>query len=129
VIVVKMVHVKDLNEVYQCGICGNVAEIVYAGDGELVCCGVPMDLLTGKTEDEGNEKHKPVVVKQEKGIVVKVGEVPHPMEDKHYIAWIEVVKGDRVVRKQLKPGDAPEMKFCCEGKVGAYCNVHGLWKA
>ena len=124
-----MVHVKALNEVYKCNVCSNVAEISYAGDGELVCCGQPMELLAEKTEEEGNEKHKPVIVKQEKGIVVKVGEVPHPMEEKHYIAWVEVIVDGKVIRKHLKPGDAPETNFCCTGIVRAYCNVHGLWKA
>lgn len=124
-----MVHVKELDQVYHCSICGNVVEATYVGGGELVCCGKPMDLLVAKSEDEGLEKHKPVIVKQERGMVVKVGDVPHPMEEKHYIAWIEVVMKDKTVRKYLKPGDVPEMKFCCEGEVRAYCNVHGLWKA
>ena len=65
-------------------------------------------------------------------ILVKVGSVPHPMEEEHFIEWVEVVSGEKCIRKTLKPGDAPEVKFCDLGEsteVRAYCNVHGLWKA
>ena len=124
-----MTHVKELHEVYKCKICGNVAEIIFAGDGELVCCGKPMELQKENTTDAAQEKHVPVVEDQEKGILVKVGEVPHPMEEDHYIEWIEIISEDKTVRKTFKPGDKPEKKFCLKGKVRAYCNLHGLWKA
>ena len=118
-------------EVYKCGVCGNVAMIVSPSGGNLSCCGQPMILQQEKTNDVGKEKHVPVVRKTPGGIVVSVGAVPHPMEEKHYIQWIEVISGDTLFVKGLKPGQKPEAEFSCVPdapvKVRAYCDVHGLW--
>jgi len=120
-------------EVYKCEVCGNIVEVLVAGGGELVCCGQPMNLLEAKTEDEGNEKHKPVLEITEEGDLVKVGSVPHPMEDAHYIQWIGIksVNG-KSGRKYLNPGDAPQALFEINKdeiiELSEYCNVHGLWK-
>ncbi len=122
-------NMVKLNEVYKCNICGNIVEVVHASRGQLVCCGQPMKLLEAKTEDVGKEKHLPVVEVGNK-IVVKIGEVPHPMEENHYIEWIEVVAGDKVYRKYLKPGDEAKAEFEVVGEkfaVREYCNIHGLW--
>ncbi len=119
-------------QVYRCSICGNIVEVLYPGKGQLVCCGQPMQLLEEKTEEEGKEKHVPVIEKTEKGIKVKVGSVPHPMEENHYIEWIEVIADGKAYRKFLKPGDAPEAEFEIQPEtltVREYCSVHGLWKA
>ncbi|MHC4915421.1 MAG: desulfoferrodoxin [Planctomycetota bacterium] len=118
-------------EVYKCELCGNVVEVTHGADGALVCCGEDMKLLDEQTADSAKEKHVPVV----EGTKVKVGSVPHPMEEKHYIEWIEIVcpEGGGVCRRYLKPGDEPEAELLREGmdKVIAreYCTVHGLWKA
>ncbi len=92
-----------------------------------------MQLLTEKTEDTGKEKHSPVTEKTEKGVKVKVGSVPHPMEEKHYIEWVEVIVNGEVYRKFLGPGDKPEAEFNLKEvekvKAEAYCNIHGLWKS
>ncbi len=119
-------------QVYKCNVCGNIVEMLHAGQGELVCCGQPMQLLKENTVDASREKHVPVVEKKEGGYKVMVGSAPHPMEEKHYIEWIEVIADGEVCRKWLQPGDAPEAVF----KSGAaavtareYCNLHGLWKA
>jgi superoxide reductase len=96
----------------------------------MVCCGKPMTLQQEKNSDQGKEKHVPVVEKSAKGILVKVGSVPHPMEEKHYIEWIEVRSGNNVSVKWLLPGEKPEAEFCISDinvKARAYCNVHGLW--
>lgn len=119
-------------QIYRCEICGNIVEVLHEGVGELVCCGQPMTLLSEKTEDQGNEKHVPVIEHTEKGIKVKVGAVTHPMEENHYIEWIEVIADGRTYRKFLSPGDSPEADFAITPeKVEAreYCNVHGLWKS
>lgn len=119
-----------LNEKYRCNVCGNIVEVLHAGVGQLVCCGQPMELLEGKTEDEGQEKHVPVLEKTDKGIKVKVGSIPHPMEEKHYIEWIELIADKRIYRKFLNPGDKPEAEFeILANKIEAreYCNLHGLW--
>ena len=121
----------ELRQIYKCNICGNIVEVLHAGVGELVCCGQPMELLTEKTTDVGLEKHVPVIEKTTKGIKVKVGSIPHPMEQKHHIEWIEIIADGRVYRKFLKPGDMPEADFETTDKIEAreYCNIHGLWKS
>lgn len=117
--------------VYRCNICGNIVEVLRAGAGELVCCGRPMELLQEKTEDVGKEKHVPVIERTERGVRVKVGAIPHPMEEKHYIQWIEIIADGAVYRKDLQPGDKPEAEFEIKARkleAREYCNVHGLWK-
>jgi superoxide reductase len=109
-----------------------MVEILHAGPGELVCCGQPMERLWEKTEDLGKEKHVPVIEKTASGITVKVGSVPHPMEEKHYIEWIEILAEGRVCRKFLKPGDQPGAEFEIRAdkiSARAYCNIHGLWRS
>jgi len=121
-----------LRQIYRCNVCGNIIEVLHAGVGTLVCCGQPMELLTEKTEDAGLEKHVPVIEKTETGYLVKVGSIPHPMEEKHYIEWIELVTDGKSCRKFLKPDEKPEALFEVKAeKVWAreYCNIHGLWKS
>ena len=101
----------ELKQIYRCNICGNIVEVLHVGARQPVCCGQPMELLKEKTEDVGKEKHVPVIEKTETGVKVKVGSVPHPMEEKHYIEWIEVITDGRVYRKFLTPGDRPEAEF------------------
>lgn len=120
-----------LNQVYKCAICGNIVEVTHVGGGTLVCCGQPMILQEENTVEASIEKHVPVIEKIDGGVKVKIGSVPHPMEEVHYIEWIEVMAGDKVLREYLKAGDAPEAEFKIEGEVvaRAYCNLHGLWKS
>ena len=118
-------------EVYKCELCGNIVEVLHGGGGELVCCGESMNLLTENTVDAAKEKHVPVVEKIEGGVKVKVGDVAHPMEEKHWIEWIEVQAGSSCFFKFLNPGDAPEAEFktdAADVTARAYCNLHGLWK-
>ncbi|MEW6595711.1 MAG: desulfoferrodoxin [Thermodesulfobacteriota bacterium] len=118
--------------IYKCEICGNIVEVLHAGMGELVCCGQPMTLMTENTVDASREKHVPVIEKSAGGYLVKVGAVAHPMEEKHYIEWIELLADGKAYRQFLKPGDKPEAFFAVEAaQVTAreYCNIHGLWKA
>lgn len=119
-------------QVYKCEACGNIVEVLVGGAGELVCCGEPMKLLTENTVDAAKEKHVPVIEKMNGGYKVKVGDVAHPMEKKHWIVWIELIADGKSYRQFLNPGDAPEAFFAVEaGSVAAreYCNLHGLWKA
>lgn len=119
-------------EVYECKVCGNIVEVVHGGAGELVCCGQPMEKLVAKTADVGKEKHVPVIEKVDGGIKVKIGSVPHPMEEKHYIEWIEVITDGKAYRQFLKPGLAPEAIFNIKADgvtAREYCNVHSLWEA
>jgi len=121
-------------QVYKCMACGNIVEVLHAGAGELVCCGEPMKNLVAKEADEGKEKHVPVIEKVDGGIKVKVGSIAHPMEEKHYIEWIEILvdgKGTKAYRQFLSPGNAPEAVFGIEANVVTareHCSIHGLWK-
>lgn len=120
-----------LREIYKCNVCGNIVEVIHAGVGQLVCCDQSMELLKEKTMDVGNEKHVPVIEKTKTGIKVKVGSIPHPMEEKHYIEWIQIIADGMAYRKFLKPGEKPEAEFDLKAdKIEAreYCNVHGLWR-
>jgi superoxide reductase len=119
-------------EVYKCALCGNIVEVVHAGGGELVCCGEAMALLTENTVDAAKEKHVPVIEKVAGGYKVTIGSVPHPMEEKHYIEWIELVADGKAYRQFLKPGEVATTIFCVEAaNVNAreLCNLHGLWSA
>jgi len=118
-------------EVYKCELCGNIVEVLNGGDGDLVCCGQPMKLLVANTTDAAQEKHVPVIEKTATGYKVSVGTVPHPMEAKHWIQWIELIADGTSYFHFLNPGDKPEAEFCLKAaKVSAreYCNIHGLWK-
>jgi len=121
----------ELKQIYRCNICGNIVEVLHAGVGQLVCCGQPMELLKEKAADIGLEKHVPVIEKVGNKVEVKVGSVPHPMEPKHYIEWIEIITHDGTCRKFLEPGEKPEAEFettAEEIEAREYCNIHGLWK-
>ncbi len=118
-------------QIYKCNVCGNIVEVVHGGAGELVCCGQPMELLDEKTADAATEKHVPVIEKIDGGYKVKIGSVPHPMEEKHYIEWIELLADDKAYRQFLKPGMPPEAVFNIQADsitAREHCNVHGLWK-
>ncbi len=119
-------------EVYKCDVCGNVVEVLTAGFGLMVCCNKAMTLLTENITDAAKEKHVPVIEELDEGYKVSVGSVLHPMEEKHYIEWIELLVDSKVYRQFLKPGERPEAVFYVKGtKISAreYCNLHGLWKA
>ena len=131
-----------VREIYRCPICGNIVEVLHE-DAVLSCCGRPMQLLTANTTDGAYEKHVPVVERIEGGFRVSVGSVEHPMDESHYIQWIELLTPTCVMRRELYPGDKPEAVFiidkvtacgtsaseCDMEKVSAreYCNLHGLW--
>ena len=118
-------------EIYKCDVCGNMVVVIHAGGGQLVCCGEPMTLLKENTTDAATEKHVPVIEKIDGGYKVKVGSVAHPMEEKHYIEWIELLAGGESYRHFLEPGQEPEAIFHIEVEnvsVREYCNIHGLWK-
>jgi len=121
------------NAIYKCEICGNIVSVLEAGKGDLICCGQPMQLLEEKTaEQEGKEKHVPIIEIDGNKVTVKVGSVPHPMEKEHYIELIQLIKdGNVVVGKRLKPGEEPKAEFCLEDtenlKARELCNIHGLW--
>ncbi len=120
-------------EVYKCLVCGNIVEVLHAGAGELVCCNQGMRLLKENTTDAATEKHVPVFEREGNRVYVVVGSVEHPMEERHYIEWIEVITENKVYRKYLVPNQAPKAEFMLMDdenviEVREYCNLHGLWK-
>ena len=119
-------------EIYKCEVCGNIIEVLHGEKGELVCCEKPMNLIKENTVDAAKEKHVPVTEKIDGGVKVKLGDVAHPMEEKHYIEWIEIIAGGKAYRQFLNPGEAPEATFNVEADqvtARGYCNLHGLWKS
>lgn len=119
-------------QIYKCEVCGNMVEIIHEGAGELVCCDQPMKRMEENTTDAALEKHVPVIENTEGSIRVKVGSVPHPMQEEHYIEWIELIADGRAYRQFLKPGEEPEAVFNIEAQnvtAREYCNIHGLWKS
>ncbi len=119
-------------QVYVCLKCGNMVEVLRAAAGTLTCCNQPMALAEENTTDAAREKHVPVVERGQGKVTAKVGSVAHPMQEDHYIEWVEIVHGEKTQREFLQPGAAPEATFDCPGgqvTARAYCNLHGLWKA
>ena len=119
------------NEIYQCTN-GLTVEILADSNCKPECCGRPLELVEEKTADSATEKHVPILEAKGNGIKIVVGSTAHPMTEEHYIMWIEVINGDYVNRKYLKPGDTPEAEFYVPAQDGlivrSYCNLHGLWK-
>jgi len=123
----------EKNQIYKCEICGNIVEVLHVGAGELVCCGKPMILQKENTVDAATEKHIPILEEiRDNKIKVKIGEIDHPMTEEHNIEWIELVFNEKIIRKNLKPGEKPEKEFTIRLKPftpRVYCNLHGLWKS
>ncbi len=118
--------------VYRCNACGNIVEVLHEGRGQLFCCGYPMQLIEEKMVGFGKEKHVPLIEVSDGTVKVKVGEVPHPMDEDHYIEWIELLTDGGVYRVHLRPGERPEAVFNLKAEkvtARAYCNKHGLWKS
>jgi len=121
----------QLKEVYKCEICGNIIEVLHAGGGKFICCGKEMKLMKENSVEAAVEKHVPVIEQKGSTVTVAVGSVEHPMEEKHYIEFIEIMTDAKIYRQYLKPGEKPVATFSIEGKVAGareYCNLHGLWK-
>lgn len=122
----------QFNGIYKCSICGNIVQINHSGGGTLICCGQPMELLQSNKVDASLEKHVPVIEKINGGYLIKIGSEPHPMEDAHYIEWIEIIADGRSYKKFLQPGQTPQAEFILEAnqiEARAYCNLHGVWSS
>ena len=117
---------------YICPTCRNTVEMIYDTDIKLFCCGEEMQELIPNTVEASGEKHIPAVKVSEGIVEVNVGSVNHPMEEVHWIEWVQLVTDKGTYRRFLNPGEAPKVRFVMgEEKpvaVYAYCNLHGLWK-
>ncbi|WP_276929787.1 desulfoferrodoxin family protein [Herbinix luporum] len=115
-----------------CKHCGNIIEKVVDSGVLTVCCGEEMEELVANTVDAAKEKHVPSVTIEDNIVRVEVGEVLHPMEEKHYIMWIYLHTKKGIQRKDLQPGQEPKAVFALGDDeviaVYEYCNLHGLWK-
>jgi superoxide reductase len=122
----------ELNQIYKCEVCGNIVAVVHTGIGTLVCCDQPMISQVEHEEDQGFEKHLPSLSFEGDNLTVTIGETLHPMEEEHYIEWIEYIVENEVSRFYLKPKDEPKATFKMKDNihyiVRAYCNIHGLWE-
>jgi superoxide reductase len=119
-------------QIFKCEVCGTIVELLHPGKGQLVCCGQPMKLFLENTVDASKEKHVPVIEKTATGFKVRIGAVAHPMEENHYIEWVEVIADGKAYRQFLKPGEVPEAQFeiqAAQITAREYCSLHGLWKA
>jgi len=117
-------------EIYSCSKCGLILQTLTDGTS-TDCCGDEMELLVGNTKDASLEKHLPVIEKIEGGFKVIVGSIPHPMEEAHYIQWIELNDGDTAQIKFMNPGQEPVAVFKTDAQEVSerkYFNLHGLWK-
>jgi superoxide reductase len=126
-------YMVEVKQIYKCKACGNIVEVLHGGGGELICCEESMKLLEEQTKDAAIEKHVPFIEHTSDGILVKIGQKQdHPMQDEHYIEWIELIADGESYRKYLKPGDKPQALFCITADLAharEYCNIHGLWKS
>ena len=117
---------------YICPHCGNIIEMVNDAGVKPFCCGQKMQELVPGSVDASHEKHVPDVKVSEGVVEVNVGSVNHPMEEVHWIEWVQLITDKGSYRKWLNPGEAPNVKFLLDEEkplaVYAYCNLHGLWK-
>ena len=124
-------------QTYKCGTCGNMVTVVEVGGGELVCCSQPMKLMPIQKEGDKAAKHVPIIENDGSAVLVKVGELQHPMDEDHYIAAIALQVGDKTFIKNLEPGELPEAKFIVDEKDLAdndivareFCTLHGIWES
>lgn len=116
-----------------CRRCGNLIELICDGGAPLSCCGQPMEPLLPNTAEAAGEKHLPVASVEGSLVRVNVGSVGHPMTSEHLIQWVYLQTRHGAQRKQLQPGQPPEVAFRLEDDqaqaVYSYCNLHGLWEA
>lgn len=115
---------------YICPICGSIIETINEKACKKTCCGTEMVVLEANTTDAAQEKHVPVYKQINDEIEVTVGEIPHPMDEDHYIEWIEMSNDNETIRKYLKPHEEPKalFKYRKGSTIYAYCNKHSLWK-
>ena len=122
----------ERHQVYKCMKCGNIVMIIHGGAPALHCCGVGMTLMAEGSIDGSVEKHVPVIEKTSTGFKIKVGAVPHPMDETHHIEWIELIASDQSHICFLQPAQPAEAEFCVQADqvtARAYCNLHGHWKS
>lgn len=118
---------------YLCKHCGNIITFATDAGVPVLCCGEKMQPIAPNSTEAAGEKHVPVVKTQSNTVMVDVGSVRHPMEDKHHIGWI-CLETSAGYQMQYLAHDAPPVAIFAlpaEEKplrAYAYCNLHGLWE-
>ncbi len=118
---------------YRCEHCGNIIAFAENKGVPVSCCGQKMTELVPNTTEAATEKHIPVVVSNQNGLVeIAVGSTLHPMLPEHFIGWVAIETKEGNQRKTLS--GTPTISFALVPgdelvAVYAYCNLHGLWKA
>ncbi|MBR2526127.1 desulfoferrodoxin FeS4 iron-binding domain-containing protein [bacterium] len=126
----------EILELYKCNICGNLVEVIQNGQGELICCGKPMEQIKTNNSDmeELNDKHVPVIEKVVDGYTIRIGSTKHPMTEEHHINFIQAISKDNkyIKTKFLSVEEEPELSIKCKCEASlwarALCNIHGLFK-
>ena len=121
---------KEKVKYFKCPVCGNIIEIIDGDIKKIKCCNKELELLVANTIDASLEKHVPSYEIDKDEIIVKIGEIIHPMEEKHYIIWISLVTDNKIIKVFLNPGDEPivRLPYIKDSIIYEYCNLHGLWK-
>ena len=127
--------VQEVTMNFYKGANGELVEVIFpAEEMDIVINGQPATKVEPGTSDGAHEKHVPAISKKDDVLEVQVGEVLHPMLDKHWITsiWAEYPDGT-VVKKELNPGEEPVAAFDIKDvngkmKIYEYCNLHGLWE-
>ncbi|MDF2540349.1 MAG: hypothetical protein K0S47_67 [Herbinix sp.] len=123
---------REEQKFFKCKHCGNIVGMIHSAGVSIICCEEEMEELIPNTTEASTEKHLPVVTMLGNTVMVEVGSVPHPMEEKHHIQWIYLETKHGGQRKSLAPGDEPKAIFALDNDevlaVFEYCNLHGLWK-
>lgn len=118
---------------FKCNHCKNIITMIEDKGVPVFCCGEKMTELHPNTTDAAGEKHVPIAVQNDREVKVSVGEVTHPMQEEHHIAWVCLHTDHGCQLKYLPHTGAPEAVFVlAEGEKAIaayeYCNLHGLWK-
>ena len=119
---------------YECRDCGNIITYQREVRPSVHCCGSAMVEMEPNTTDASMEKHKPVLDYKGKTVMVRVGELMHPMENEHHIQWVILETGKGYYKRHLQPGADPVARFTLQDdeevrSTYEYCNLHGLWKS
>ena len=119
---------------YICKHCGKIVALVKESGVPVVCCGEVMQQIIPSSNDASIEKHVPSYEVKDNKVFVKVGSIPHPMTEDHFIEWVSIQTNKGNQRKLLTPNTEPEVVFALLDNevienVYAYCNLHSLWQA
>ncbi len=85
-------------EVYYCGSCGSLLEVLSGGPGRLSCCGRPMRRLQAQQQQDGGVADwRPQAGREAPRKLQAVeNRSSEPLEEQYRMEWIEVLAGRRI---------------------------------